>query len=168
MDNTNLKNHVIENKETVNETVKDRVILFYNKNKKELLLLLALMIIFNFMCPSKPFNRIQLGGSDNSALQAISSGLQGAQMGSQMMEGAQEGAQGLKKEKGLIGKTFSKIKKTNVLTTGLSWMLSLVQSLLTFCGLILALAILPGLPVFIFMLILFFILRARVASIKSY
>jgi flagellar biosynthesis component FlhA len=69
---------------------------------------------------------------------------------------------------GKVAGSAKKLKNTNVLSTLLSWMFSLIQSFITFAFLITALAVLPGLPIFIFMLILFFILRARVAAIKSY
>ena len=75
------------------------------------------------------------------------------------------GAQQIQKElgKGLL----AKIKNTNIFSKMLGWGFSFVKSLLTFGALILVLAILPGLPIFIFMGILFFILRARMANIKS-
>jgi hypothetical protein len=128
-----------ENKGMLNH-IKNKVIVFYNKNKKELWLLFVFIIIFNFMCSSTNIFIKQNGGNPEEALLSAAG-----------------------KKPGL----FSGLKKTNVLQTGLSWMLGFVQSLITFGGLILVLAILPGLPIFIFMLILFFILRARVASLKS-
>ena len=75
------------------------------------------------------------------------------------------GAQQIEKE---LGKSLlAKIKNTNIFSKMLGWGFSFVKSLLTFGALILVLAILPGLPIFIFMGILFFILRARMASIKA-
>ncbi len=138
--NENKNNGVINN-------LKNKVIVFYNKNKKELWLLFGLIILFNFMCTS---NNIFMNQSGGDAEQALNAGVQ-------KMAG-----------KSRIGSAMSSLKKTNVLQSGLSFMLGFVQSLITFCGLILVLAVLPGLPVFIFMLILFFILRARVASLKAF
>lgn len=75
------------------------------------------------------------------------------------------GAQQIEKE---LGKSLlAKIKNNNIFAKMLGWGFSFVKSLLTFGALILVLAILPGLPIFIFMGILFFILRARMANIKS-
>jgi hypothetical protein len=75
------------------------------------------------------------------------------------------GAQQIEKE---LGKSLlAKIKNNNIFVKMLGWGFSFVKSLLTFGALILVLAILPGLPIFIFMGILFFILRARMANIKS-
>ncbi len=126
--------------------IKNKVIVFYNKNKKELWLLFVFIIIFNFMCNSSNIIK-QSGGNPEEAL---------LNAGPQKM--------GIKSK---IGNAMSGLKKNNIFQTGLSWMFGFVQSLITFGGLILVLAVLPGLPVFIFMLILFFILRARVASLKS-
>jgi hypothetical protein len=147
MDNQNHKtSDEVDNQETYWEKIKN----FYNKNYKELYVVFTLIVLFNFICIGNNSKNIQLGGASEMDMLAKSAG------------GA--GAIGAVGKKGVL----SKIKNTNVLSTLLSWMFSLVQSFITFAGLIIALAVLPGLPIFIFMLILFFILRARVAAIKSY
>jgi flagellar biosynthesis component FlhA len=147
MDNQNHKtSNEVDNQETYWQKIKN----FYNKNYKELYVVFTLIVLFNFICIGNNSKNIQLGGASEMEMLAKSAG------------GA--GAIGAVGKKGIL----SKVKNTNVLSTLLSWMFSLVQSFITFAGLIIALAVLPGLPVFIFMLILFFILRARVAAIKSY
>ncbi len=137
--NENMNKNMNENNFEENDSnlsFKTKIMNFYNKNKKELWLLLGLLIVFNFICPSKTMLLKNGGGNVPAATQIA--------------------------EKG------SNLKKFNLLSGGLSFMLSLVKSFITFCGLIIVIAVLPGLPVFIFMLILFFILRARMAAIKSY
>ena len=141
-----------ENNVSMMRSVWSKVMIFYNKNKNELFVVLCLLIVYNFICPisyeSVSINK-QSGGEGEEL----------AQMGKQT-----PGQGG----KGKL-KAFAKnLKGVNVLQKMLGWMLSLVQSLMTFAGLVLVLAVLPGLPIFIFMLILFFILRARVAAIKAY
>ena len=135
------------------KSIWDKVIIFSNKNKNELIVVLSLLIVYNFICSestSYKYLNKQSGGDEKQIAE---------QMGKQMT--GQDG-----KEK---AKSFAKkLKGVNVLQKMLGWMLSLVQSLMTFAGLVLVLAVLPGLPIFIFMLILFFILRARVAVIKAY
>jgi hypothetical protein len=66
-----------------------------------------------------------------------------------------------------IGSKLKGIKNANFFTTAMGWMLGLLQTFAMFGGLIIVLAVLPALPLFIFMLILFFILRARMAFIKE-
>jgi hypothetical protein len=125
------------------ETIWNRVKIFYNKNKNELIVVLCLLTVYNFMCSSSnQYLNNQSGGDATESL----------------LKEAGKGKGGLAKS----------LKNANVLQTMLGWMLSFVQSLLTFAGLVLVLAVLPGLPIFIFMLVLFFILRARVAAIKAY
>ena len=138
-----MKNTKMENKEqNKEETLFEKIKKFYNQNKTELYVMLSLLILFNFMCQN-PVNKIQSGGKgpENAA----------------MMQGALKDKGGLKS-----------LGKTNAFSTLLSWTYSLLKSFIQFAFLVLTLAVLPGLPVFIFMLILFFILRARVAALKSY
>jgi hypothetical protein len=149
---TTIEEEKSKNNESLLESVLNKINVFYNKNKKELIVVLCLLIVYNFICPisyeSVSINK-QSGGEGEEL----------AQMGTQT-----PGQGG----KGKL-KAFAKnLKGFNVLQKMLGWMLSLVQSLITFAGLVLVLAVLPGLPIFIFMLILFFILRARVAVIKAY
>jgi hypothetical protein len=158
-----------ENKKTIWE----RVMIFYNKNKKELLVVLCLLIVYNFICPvsyeSIRKNR-QLGG-DNEEAPGGGGGSGGSGGDSGGSGGDAAGAEKAAKGTGMNGKKkglIKSLKGVNVLQKVLGWMLSFVQSLLTFAGLVLVLAVLPGLPIFIFMLILFFILRARVAALKAY
>ncbi len=160
-----------ENKKTIWE----RVMIFYNKNKKELLVVLCLLIVYNFICPvsyeSIRKNR-QLGGDNEESPGGGGSGGSGGSGGDSGGSGGDAGgAEKAAKGTGMNGKKkglIKSLKGVNVLQKVLGWMLSFVQSLLTFAGLVLVLAVLPGLPIFIFMLILFFILRARVAALKAY
>jgi hypothetical protein len=66
-----------------------------------------------------------------------------------------------------VGNKLGAVGKINFFTTALGWMFGLLQTFAMFGGLVIALAVLPALPLFIFMLILFFILRARMAFIKE-
>ena len=160
----------IKNKELGNETVKtndvsiiNKVKIFYKKNEKELLLLFGLLVVFNFVCPSKNiFSKPQIGGSAE-----------------EMVEGGQGKKRILSRAFNTVSTSASKmptniktslanLKKTNVFQSAIGLLFGLVKSLITFGGLILVLAIMPGLPIFLFMLILFFILRARVAALKSF
>ncbi len=147
----------------------------YNNNRNELLFILILIIIFNFMCPQY---------NDYTADRKVVS-IQ--HTGGQMM-----GMPGMPPKVGLSSKITSFVKsvpggimnapgkgldairsgakafdKANTMQSLLGWLYSLVKSFISFAMLLLTLAILPGLPVFIFMLILFFILRSRVANLKS-
>lgn len=165
------------------KTLWERITIFYNKNKKELLVVLCLLIVYNFICPVSISKNKQVGGNEDgagglSSLSSLSS------LGSQSGEGiSDKEAKKLEKAEKLSGKEgkgtgtgidtkkkglIKSLKGVNALEKVLGWMLSFVQSLLTFAGLVLVLAVLPGLPIFIFMLILFFILRARVAALKAY
>jgi hypothetical protein len=152
MEESQINNKRMDNnkdtKESNNElSIINKVKIFYKKNENELLLLLGLLIVFNFVCPSKNiFSRPQIGGNPEEA----------AEMGikSRIL--------------GKLGSGVDTIKKTNVFQSAIGVLFGLIKSLITFGGLILVLAIMPGLPIFIFMLILFFILRARVASLKSF
>ena len=117
----------------------DRVKIFYERNKKELWVVFGLLVLINLINPTYKIYK-QYGGAEE-----------------EMAKGA-KGAQ-----KGLL----SNIKNSSVFGKILGWTFSLLKSFLTFGALILVLAILPGLPIFIFMGILFFILRARMASIKA-
>ena len=137
-----------ENNESYLNSIWDKVMIFYNKNKNELLVVLCLLVAYNFICPSSlyQYSNKQSGGDmkDFAKMEQL------AKMDPE-------------KKKLLKG-----AKGFNVLQKMLGWLLSFVQSLITFAGLVLVLAVLPGLPIFIFMLILFFILRARVAALKAY
>jgi hypothetical protein len=183
-----------KNNESLLESVWNKINVFYNKNKKELIVVLCLLIVYNFICPisyeSVSTNK-QFGGEGEGLAQlaqgtpaappaavpdaAPAPSEKDAKKAEKLAEkqAKQAEKQAAKQLAGQDGKekakSFAKkLKGVNVLQKMLGWMLSLVQSLMTFAGLVLVLAILPGLPIFIFMLILFFILRARVAAIKAY
>jgi hypothetical protein len=187
-----------KNNESLLESVWNKINLFYNKNKKELIVVLCLLIVYNFMCPisyeSVSTNK-QFGGEGEGLAQLVQGASPDAPAAAPPPAAAPDAApapsekdakkaeklaekeakkQAKQTAKQMPGKDskiklFAKnLKGVNVLQKMLGWMLSLVQSLMTFAGLVLVLAILPGLPIFIFMLILFFILRARVAAIKAY
>ena len=149
---TTIEEEKSKNNESLLESVLNKINVFYNKNKKELIVILCLLIVYNFICPIsyESLSTNKQSGGEGEEL---------AQMGKQTS--GQDG-------KGKLKAFAKKLKGFNVLQKMLGWMLSLVQSLMTFAGLVLVLAVLPGLPIFIFMLILFFILRARVAAIKAY
>ena len=180
--------------DSILESVWNKITVFYNKNKKELIVVLCLLIVYNFICPiSYEFVRSnkQFGGEGEELAQLVqgSSGEAAAPAPAAAPAAAatpvpsekdvkkaekiaeKQAKQAAKQMPGKDSKIklfAKKLKGVNVLQKMLGWMLSLVQSLMTFAGLVLVLAILPGLPIFIFMLILFFILRARVAVIKAY
>lgn len=157
-------------------SIVSKVKIFYKKNEKELLLLLGLLIVFNFICPSKNiFSRPQLGGSaEGAAAEEIEKNTR------KVWTRAYDAFTGKKVEipkgpntitstiTGKLGKGLETVKKTNVFQASLGILFGLIKSLITFGGLILVLAVMPGLPIFFFMLILFFILRARVAALKSF
>lgn len=187
-----------KNNESLLESVWNKINVFYNKNKKELIVVLCLLIVYNFICPisyeSVSTNK-QFGG-EGEGLAQLAQGTPAAPSAAppaavpdaapapsekdakkaeklaekQAKQAEKQAAKQLAGQDGKEkAKSFAKkLKGVNVLQKMLGWMLSLVQSLMTFAGLVLVLAILPGLPIFIFMLILFFILRARVAAIKAY
>jgi len=178
MEETQINNKKVDNniedknKSTNDLTIIDKVKIFYKKNEKELLLLLGLLIVFNFVCPSKNiFSSPQIGGGPEEDV---------AKDTRKIWTKAYDSFTGKKVDipkgpntifstvKGKLGTGVDTLKKTNVFQTGLGILFGLIKSLITFGGLILVLAIMPGLPIFIFMLILFFILRARVASLKSF
>ena len=144
-----LKRNQEENKDEENLSYYERVKNFYERNKKELWVVFGLLVLINLINPSYKMYK-QYGGFEEE----IAKGAKGIEKGA-------KGAKGV--EKGLI----SNIKNSSIFGKMLGWVFSLLKSFLTFGGLILVLAILPGLPIFIFMGILFFILRARMASIKS-
>jgi Flp pilus assembly protein TadB len=143
------KNEENENKN--DNSIWNKVMIFYNKNKNELIVVLFLLIVYNFIC------------SKSMSYQYLNKNKQFGGLGEELAQMSQ-GQDGKEKAKSFA----KKFKGVNVLQKMLGWMLSLVQSLMTFAGLVLVLAVLPGLPIFIFMLILFFILRARVAVLKAY
>jgi hypothetical protein len=185
-----------ENNVSMIRSVWSKVMIFYNKNKKELFVVLCLLIVYNFICPISyeyVSSNKQSGGEGEELAQmaqastaappaaAPSAGEapvpseKDAKKAEKIAEkqAKQQAKQAAKQMPGQDGKekakSFAKkLKGFNVLQKMLGWMLSLVQSLMTFAGLVLVLAVLPGLPIFIFMLILFFILRSRVAVIKAY
>ena len=143
----NIKLVIIENPEDENVGFLDKIKFFYERNKKELWVIFGLLFLINLINPTVKMYK-QYGGEGENMLPP----------------GEKPGEGGQKKSRLAF---LKKIKGNNFFTTMLSWMFSLVQSLITFAFLIIVLAILPGLPIFIFMFILFFILRARMASIKS-
>jgi hypothetical protein len=175
-----------ENNVSIVRSVWNKVMIFYNKNKKELFVVFCLLVVYNFICPisyeSVHANK-QFGGEGEELAQMVqgqspvpdtASASAPAPSEKDVKKAEKQAAkQAAKQMPGQDGKekakSFAKkLKGVNVLQKMLGWMLSLVQSLMTFAGLVLVLAILPGLPIFIFMLILFFILRARVAVLKAY
>lgn len=196
-----------KNNESLLESVWNKINVFYNKNKKELIVVLCLLIVYNFICPIS-YESVSTNKQSGGEGEEFGQLLQGATGAAGAASGAASGAAGAagaaapdaaaatpavsekdakkaekqaQKEAKKMGKQMpgqdgkekaksfaKKLKGVNVLQKMLGWMLSLVQSLMTFAGLVLVLAVLPGLPIFIFMLILFFILRARVAAIKAY
>lgn len=166
-----------KNQDVTNDmSIVNKVKIFYKKNEKELLLLLGLLIVFNFICPSRSiFSTHQIGGSaEGAAAEEIEKNTR------KIWSRAYDSFTGKKVEipkgpntitstiTGKLGKGLDTVKKTNVFQSAIGLLFGLVKSLITFGGLILVLAIMPGLPIFIFMLILFFILRARVAALKSF
>lgn len=190
-----------KNNESLLESVWNKISVFYNKNKKELIVVLCLLIVYNFICPIsyESVNTNKQFGGEGEGLAQLVQGASGdapaASAAAPPPAAAPDAAPApsekdakkaeklaekeAKKQAKQAGKQMpgkdskiklfaKKLKGVNVLQKMLGWMLSLVQSLMTFAGLVLVLAILPGLPIFIFMLILFFILRARVAAIKAY
>lgn len=141
-----LKRNQEENQDEENLSYYDKVKIFYEKNKKELWVVFGLLLIINLINPTYKIYK-QYGGAEEEIAKELEKGA--------------KGAKGL--EKGLL----SQVKNSSIFGKILGWTFSLLQSFLTFGALIIVLAILPGLPIFIFMGILFFILRARMANIKS-
>ena len=144
-----LKRNQEENQDEEKLSYYERVKIFYEKNKKELWVVFGLLLIINLINPTYKMYK-QYGGAEEEIAKELEKGAKGA-----------KGAKGV--EKGLL----SQVKNSSIFGKMLGWVFSLLKSFLTFGALILVLAILPGLPIFIFMGILFFILRARMASIKS-
>lgn len=199
-ENKNKNENENNNNVSMMRSVWNKVMIFYNKNKKELIVVLCLLIVYNFICPisyeSVSANKQSGGEGEELAQMAQASAAppaaaapptaapaaeapapseKDAKKAEKLAEkqAKQQAKQAAKQMPGQDGKekakSFAKkLKGFNVLQKMLGWMLSLVQSLMTFAGLVLVLAVLPGLPIFIFMLILFFILRSRVAVIKAY
>lgn len=200
--NENKNENENENNVSMMRSVWNKVIIFYNKNKKELIVVLCLLIVYNFICPIsyESVRANKQSGGEGEGLAQLVQGASGdapaaaappaapaapatpaspaaAEAPAPSDKDAKKAEKLAQKQakqmpgqggKGKL-KAFAKnLKGVNVLQKMLGWMLSLVQSLMTFAGLVLVLAVLPGLPIFIFMLILFFILRARVAAIKAY
>jgi hypothetical protein len=185
-----------KNNESLLESVWNKINVFYNKNKKELIVVLCLLIVYNFICPIsyESVSTNKQSGGEGEELGQLLQGATGAAAPAAPAvpdaaaatpavseKDAKKAEKQAQKEAKKMGKQIpgqdgkekaksfaKKLKGVNVLQKMLGWMLSLVQSLMTFAGLVLVLAVLPGLPIFIFMLILFFILRARVAAIKAY
>ena len=137
-----LKRKPDTNHEEENISYYNKIKNFYKRNQKELWVIFGLLLIINLINPTYKIYK-QYGGAEGEISKI------GKELG--------------KAEKGLI----SNIKNSSIFGKMLGWVFSLLKSFLTFGALILVLAILPGLPIFIFMGILFFILRARMASLKS-
>jgi hypothetical protein len=156
------------NKDKTNDlSIVNKVKIFYKKNEKELLLLFGLLIVFNFVCPSRSiFSTPQIGGNVEHMAEEMAEGGQGKKkIWSRAFNSVSATT---RKIPGGVTTSLGNLKKTNVFQSAIGVLFGLVKSLITFGGLILVLAIMPGLPIFIFMLILFFILRARVAALKSF
>ncbi len=148
-----LKKEENEESESWYKSIWNKVVIFSNKNKNELIVVLCLLVVYNFICStsmSYQYLNKQSGGEGEEIAQQMGKSLKG--------QDGKEAAKALAKN----------TKGFGLMRQMLGWLLSFVKSLLTFAGLVLVLAVLPGLPIFIFMLILFFILRARVAVIKAY
>ena len=141
-----LKRNQEENQDEENLSYYDKVKNFYEKNKKELWVVFGLLFLINLINPTYKMYK-QYGGAEGEIAKELAKGAKGAK----------------DVEKGLL----SKVKNSSIFGQMLGLIFSLLKSFLTFGALILVLAILPGLPIFIFMGILFFILRARMANIKS-
>ncbi len=141
-----LKRNQEKNQDEEKLSYYERVKNFYERNKKELWVVFGLILIINLINPTYKAYK-QYGGAEEGVAKEVGKAAKGAK----------------EAEKGLL----SQVKNSSIFGKMLGWVFSLLQSFLTFGALILVLAILPGLPIFIFMGILFFILRARMASIKS-
>ena len=157
----NIKLIINENPEEENIGFLDKIKNYYEKNKKELWVVFGLLVLINLINPTFKIYK-QYGGQGENPIP--SAGTVSAPVAPEKAPKIEKVSGGDKKSKLVFLKN---IKNNNFFTTALSWMFSLVQSLITFAFLIIVLAVLPGLPIFIFMLILFFILRARMANIKS-
>lgn len=170
----NIKLIINENPEEENIGFLDKIKIFYKRNKKELWVVFGLLVLINLINPTFKMYK-QYGGEGENLLPAAQPvaappAPPPAAVSATPTEKIPKGSKTPKGSKipGANKLAFlKKIKGNNFFTTALSWMFSLVQSLITFAFLIIVLAVLPGLPIFIFMFILFFILRARMASIKS-
>ena len=170
----NIKLIINENPEEENIGFLDKIKNYYEKNKKELWVVFGLLVLINLINPTFKIYK-QYGGQVENLITSAGVAPHAPEVphtpATTALEKAPKVAKvpgGDKKSKFAFLKNIKGgIKGNNFFTTILSWMFSLVQSLITFAFLIIVLAVLPGLPIFIFMFILFFILRARMASIKS-
>jgi hypothetical protein len=131
-----------ENDKTLWQKIKD----LFQKYQNLIYSIIIVLILINIQNPQSIYTSfIQKGGNAENMV---------SDMG------------GMSKKSG-IGSKLKGIKNANFFTTVMGWMLGLMKTFAMFGGLVIALAVLPALPLFIFMLILFFILRARMAFIKE-
>lgn len=148
----------MEIKERLIET-KDKVKKYYKKHHKILNLILGLIIILNLFYLGRPSNDVnQFGG------QSMPKSITKFADKGKITAGTSKFLGKIDKTKGAIG---SKLMSGNILTGSMSIIFNLVKSFIMFVLMVICLAVVPALPIFIFMLILFFILRARFSYIKT-
>ena len=162
----NIKLIINENPEEENIGFLDKIKIFYKRNKKELWVVFGLLVLINLINPTFKIYK-QYGGQVENLIPQPVAPVAPVAPAEKIAKGAKVPGGDKKSKLAFLKNIKGGIKGSNFFTTALSWMFSLVQSLITFAFLIIVLAVLPGLPIFIFMFILFFILRARMASIKS-
>jgi len=170
----------IKNEITLNSQIKnvwEKVKKIIVKYQKLIIVIILLLILINIQDPHSIVQAVEQGGGNPAAL-AAAAGMAGKGGAGQAMAGAVKG-RGLKsagisnffgsmaKTQGKAGSKIKALGSFNLFTSSMGWMFSLVKTLFMFVCMIIALAILPGLPIFIFMIILFFILRTRMSFIKE-